>query len=111
MLVSNNGNKVHQTWQRPHGPALHNITNLLLLPLGPAELLRLDVRGPEPAVARGGPAPECEGHVDGGDAVDGHGDDVRRQHDQHVVPAKPGGELQGRAKKLHKLSALFTEVH
>ena len=36
--------------------------------------------------------PEDEGHVAGGHAVHRDGDDVRRQHDQHVVPAKYGGK-------------------
>ena len=58
-------------------------TNLLLLPLCPPELLRLDVGGDGPAA---GGAPEGERHVTGGHAVDRDRDDVRRQHDEHVVP-------------------------
>ena len=64
---------------------VHHHPDLLLLPLGPSELLRLDVA--QPAVGPAG-APEGEGHVARGHAVQRDGDDVRRQHDEHVVAEK-----------------------
>ena len=59
-------------------------SDLLLLPLGAPELLRLDVcHGEHPACV-----PEGEGHVARGHAVERDGDDVRGQHDEHVVAEK-----------------------
>ena len=57
-------------------------TNLFLLPLRAPELLGLDVGH------AGHGVPQREGHVARGDHVHRDGDHVRRQHDEHVVPAE-----------------------